>query len=298
MTPDISSHTIAIIQARMGSSRLPGKVLLDLAGQPMLRRVVERTRRAKTIDQVVVATTTEPSDDPVVELCTALGYACYRGSLYDVLDRYYQAARQFEASNVVRITADCPLIDPQVVDRTVQAFLGLTKKEDIELSDPSPVSTHPNHKFKIINHKSAAKVRPAAKAQPYDFVANRLPPPWGRTYPIGLDTEVCTFAALESAWNEARAQHQREHVMPFFYENLQRFRVLLVNHSEDFGTFRWTVDTAEDLEALRQIYARFPGRDDFSWLEVLALYQREPQLAQINAQVQHKHYQQVDERQK
>ena len=284
MTPDTSSHTIAIIQARMGSSRLPGKVLLDLAGQPMLRRVVERTRRAKTIDRVVVATTTEPSDDPLVELCTELDYACYRGSLYDVLDRYYQAARQFDASNIVRITADCPLIDPEVVDRTVRAFFGETTKDDVLLSvtktGSNPLNQQPAH------------------AQPYDFVANRLPPPWGRTYPIGLDTEVCTFAALESAWNEAGAKHQREHVMPFLYENLQRFRVLLVNHSENFGTLRWTVDTAEDLEALRQIYAHFPGRDDFSWLQVLALYQREPQLAQINAQVQHKHYQQVDERQK
>ncbi len=99
----------------MGSSRLPGKVLLDLAGQPMLRRVVERTRRAKTIDQVVVATTSEPSDDPVVELCAKLGYACYRGSLYDVLDRYYQAARQFEArqhrAHHRRLPADRPAGD-------------------------------------------------------------------------------------------------------------------------------------------------------------------------------------------
>jgi spore coat polysaccharide biosynthesis protein SpsF len=285
MTLDTTSHTLAIIQARMGSSRLPGKVLLDLAGKPMLRRVVERTRLAKTVDLVVVATTSEPSDDPVVELCAQLGYACYRGSLYDVLDRYYQAARQFEAKNIVRITADCPLIDPQVVDRTVQAFFGCTKKEDIELSDPDLASRRPNHKSQITNQKS------------YDFVANRLPPPWGRTYPIGLDTEVCTFAGLETAWNEAQAKHQREHVMPFFYDNLRRFRVLLVNHPENFGSLRWTVDTAEDLAALRQIYARFPGRDDFSWLEVLELYQREPELAQINAQVQHKHYRQVDERQ-
>jgi spore coat polysaccharide biosynthesis protein SpsF len=285
MTPDTSSHTIAIIQARMGSSRLPGKVLLDIAGKPMLRRVVERTYLAKKIDQVVVATTSEPFDDPVVELCAKLGYACYRGSLFDVLDRYYQAARQFDANNIVRITADCPLIDPEVVDRAVQAFFGQTTKDDIELSVINPAFPSLNPKSKITNHKW------------YDFVANRLPPPWERTYPIGLDTEVCTFAALESAWNEASAKHQREHVMPFFYENLQRFRVLLVNHPENFGTLRWTVDTAEDLEALRQIYARFPGKDDFSWLDVLALYQREPELAQINAQVQHKHYQQVDERQ-
>jgi len=292
MTPDAKNHTIAIIQARMGSSRLPGKVLLDLAGQPMLQRVVERTRLAKTIHQVVVATTTEPSDDPVVELCAKLGYGCHRGSLYDVLDRYYQAARQFDANNIVRITADCPLIDPQVVDRTVQAFFGKTTNEDIELSDSKPESGPTYQKSKIINPQSAAKV------QPYDFVANRLPPPWGRTYPIGLDTEVCTFKALEAAWHEAKAKHQREHVMPFFYENLRRFRVLLVNHPENCGRLRWTVDTAEDLEALRQIYAHFPGRDDFSWLEVLALYQREPELARINAQVQHKNYQQVDDRQK
>ena len=270
----------------MGSSRLPGKVLLDIAGKPMLRRVVERTRMAKTVDQVVVATTTEPSDDPVIDLCAKLGYACYRGSLYDVLDRYYQAARQYQAQNIVRITADCPLIDPAVIDLTINAFFGQTQNEDIELSPGYPPESDPNPKSKIINRKC------------YDFVANRLPPPWGRTYPIGLDTEVCTFAAVETAWYEASEKHQREHVMPFFYENLGRFRVLLVNHPENHGTLRWTVDTTEDLEALRQIYARFPGKDDFSWLEVLELYQREPQLAQINAQVQHKHYQQIDERQK
>jgi spore coat polysaccharide biosynthesis protein SpsF len=270
----------------MGSSRLPGKVLLDIAGKPMLRRVVERTRLAKTIDQVVVATTTEPSDDPVIDLCARLGYACYQGSLYDVLDRYYQAARQHHAQNIVRITADCPLIDPAVIDRTVNAFFGQVTAHDVILSDTKTSSFTPNQKSKIKNPKC------------FDFVANRLPPPWGRTYPIGLDTEVCTFEALETAWNEASEKHQREHVMPFFYENLRRFRVLLVNHPENYGTLRWTVDTAEDLEALRQIYARFPGKDDFSWLEVLELYQREPQLAQINAQVQHKHYQQVDERQK
>ncbi len=86
---------------------------------------------------MVVATTTEPADDPLVELCAQLGYACYRGSLYDVLDRYYQAARQFEANNIVRITADCPLIDPEVVDRTVQAFFGQTTQDDVELSEPN-----------------------------------------------------------------------------------------------------------------------------------------------------------------
>jgi spore coat polysaccharide biosynthesis protein SpsF len=275
-------RVVAIIQARMGSSRLPGKVLLDLAGQPMLARVVERTRLAKTIDQVVVATTSESSDEPVAELCEARGYACYRGSLYDVLDRYYQAARQFGAEAIVRITADCPLIDPEVIDRTIRAFYGQT-----ELWDRLLTADHP-----FPGPLKQALPPPG----PFDFAANRLPPPWGRTYPIGLDTEVCTFKGLETAWAEAAEKHQREHVMPFFYDNLGRFRTLLVNHSEDLGSLRWTVDTPEDLELLRAIFEAFPGQDEVSWLEVLALVRRRPELGQINAQVAHKHYRQVDER--
>jgi hypothetical protein len=86
----------------------------------------------------------------------------------------------------------------------------------------------------------------------FDFAANRLPPPWGRTYPIGLDLEVCSFARLELAWEEAALPHQREHVMPFFYEQPDRFRILLLNHPVDYGSLRWTVDTADDLELLRQ----------------------------------------------
>jgi spore coat polysaccharide biosynthesis protein SpsF len=102
---------LAIIQARTTSSRLPGKVLLDIAGQPMLVRVVERVRKAEIIDEVVVATTNDPSDDVVEALCKARRYPCFRGSTHDVLDRYYQAARQFRGDVIVRITADCPVID-------------------------------------------------------------------------------------------------------------------------------------------------------------------------------------------
>ncbi len=267
-------YTVGIIQARMASSRLPGKVLLDIGGQPMLVRVVERTRRAHSLHQVVVATTHEVIDDAIESLCQERGYPCYRGSVHDVLDRYYQAARLYGAEVVVRITADCPLMDAAVVDRTVYAFLGLEMGggPSLDSVDLSPA------------------------ALPYDFAANRLPPPWGRTYPIGLDVEVCTFAALELAWHEASLPHQREHVMPFFYENPQRFRLLLVNHDVDYGALRWTVDTAKDLDLLRRIYAHFGGRDDFSWLEVLDLFERQPELRQINAQVAHKHYQAVDER--
>lgn len=116
-------RVVAIIQARMGSSRLPGKILMDLAGEPMLARVVGRLRRARTLAEVVVATTVEPADEAVERLCAARGWACFRGSQDDVLDRYYRAAQQAGAEVIVRITADCPLIEPAVVDRVVQEFL-------------------------------------------------------------------------------------------------------------------------------------------------------------------------------
>jgi spore coat polysaccharide biosynthesis protein SpsF len=112
---------VAIIQARMSSTRLPGKVLLDLGGRPVLERMIERVKHAKRITEAVVATTTDPSDEPIVELCARLGTPCFRGSLPDVLDRYYQCALVYKADVIVRLTGDCPLIDPELIDEVVYA---------------------------------------------------------------------------------------------------------------------------------------------------------------------------------
>jgi len=114
---------VAIIQARMGSTRLPGKVLMDLAGEPMLARVVSRCRRAETLHEAVVAATTQPADAAIAKLCAERAWPCFRGSEDDVLDRYEQAAEAYKADVIVRITSDCPLIEPAVIDSTVRSFL-------------------------------------------------------------------------------------------------------------------------------------------------------------------------------
>jgi spore coat polysaccharide biosynthesis protein SpsF len=114
---------VAIIQARMGSTRLPGKVLKDLAGKTVLARVVERVRRASLINEVMVATTDGRADDVIVQECRRCAVPVFRGDEEDVLDRYFRAAQLTKAEVVVRITSDCPLIDPQVTDKTVRAFL-------------------------------------------------------------------------------------------------------------------------------------------------------------------------------
>jgi len=249
---------VAIIQARMAASRLPGKVLKILGHQPVLAWAVVRASRALLIDEVVVATTTDPSDDPVVEFCERKEIAYLRGSMLDVLDRYYQTAKTHQADVVVRLTADCPLIDPDLLDDNLRTFLQAEPK--------------------------------------LDFAANRLPPPYKRTIPIGLDAEYCWFEGLEVVWKEAEKKHQREHVMPFFYEHPERFNILHITHEPSYGELRWTVDTPEDLQLLRQIVTYFPGRDDFSWQEVLQLVTKHPELSQINADIRHKDFREVDKR--
>jgi spore coat polysaccharide biosynthesis protein SpsF len=135
-------RVVAIVQARMGSTRLPGKIMMELAGEPVLVRCINRIHRAQKLDEVVIATTIKPADDIVVRWCAQHGWSCFRGSEEDVLDRYYRAAVKYKADVIVRITSDCPLIEPEIVDLVVQEFLERQPEADY-VSNCFPQRSYP-----------------------------------------------------------------------------------------------------------------------------------------------------------
>lgn len=240
--------TAAIIQARMGSTRLPGKILKDLMGKTVLQHVIERVQRVKNIDDIIIATTTLAHDDVVVDEALKCGAKYYRGSEENVLTRYYGAAKDNDVDIVVRITSDCPLIDPFVTDEIVDFF----KQDGM-----------------------------------YDIVTNAGSDLSERTFPRGLDTEVFSFQALEKAYRQANKQYQREHVTPYIYENSPK--IYYYKNSVDYSMFRWTLDTEEDFELIKEIYGYlYRGQHIFHLQDIVALFTNYPDLIKINAHIAQK----------
>lgn len=237
--------TAIIIQARMASIRLPGKIMKKLAGRPVLWHVVERCRKSKKADQVIVATTTNSEDDLVEKWCLENKIPYYRGSSDNVLERYYQTAKKYGADVIVRITSDCSLIDPKIIDVCLEAF----------------------------------------GRNQFDYLSNVVPPP--RTFPLGLEVEVFSFAALKKAYLEAKENYEKEHVTPYIWGNKKGdFRIgLTILASEDYRrAYRLTMDYPEDFELLEKIYAEFyKSGSIINVPEVLKFLDEHPELAKINA---------------
>jgi spore coat polysaccharide biosynthesis protein SpsF len=227
---------LAILQARMSSTRLPGKVMRPLAGEPMIGRQIERLRRARRLDQIVVATSDRADDDPLAAYVEGLGVGLFRGDLNDVLDRFHHALEAHgRPEHFLRLTADCPLADPEVIDLCIACHL----------------------------------------ASGADITHNSV----GRTYPKGLDVEVCRTAALDAAWAETREPYDREHVTPFIYARPARFRELSITHDPP-ERWRWTVDTPADYAFAAAVYdGLFAEKPDFLMLDLLAWQAARPGLA-------------------
>jgi spore coat polysaccharide biosynthesis protein SpsF len=226
---------------------LPGKVLAPLAGVPALLRIVERLGLASSLDAVVVVVPDGPVDEPLRGLCDAHGIDWHAGSERDVLDRFHGALERFapRAELVVRITADCPFVDPAIIDRLVAL-----------------------HRRRAVDYSSVA--------------TGALPRSSGlRRYPDGLDAEAMTPDGLRVAWRDAEDPYEREHVTPFLYGRPDRFRLARLEAPDDRGAERWTVDYPEDLEFVQAVYERLGPR--MAYDDILDLLDREPELRRINA---------------
>lgn len=169
----------AIIQARMGSTRLPGKVMKNLSGKTVLSHVIERVKQSKEIDEIVIATSMSEQDEIISKEAKECNVKLFRGSEYNVLSRYYYAAKENNVDIIVRITSDCPLIDPIIIDNAINLY----------------------------------------KENDHDIVTNAGSDLTKRTFPRGLDTEVFSFRILEEAFSNVEKDYQREHVTPYIYEN-------------------------------------------------------------------------------
>jgi len=208
--------TAAIIQARMGSTRLPGKVLMELppgSGVSVLGRIITELKKCKNVEQVIVATTEEPEDTAVYLEAIKYGAGAYRGSVNDVLSRYYIVARSVGADTIVRITGDCPLITAEIVEDLVEDFLFYADNEFVD----------------IAYNTDCAK---------------------GDMDGDGYDCEVFSFETLKKTHNLVQSAHNREHVTPWMRRHL---RVLFVPSPEPEGC---SLNTQADYERICKIYAQ------------------------------------------
>lgn len=230
-----------IIQARMLSTRLPGKVLLTAANRPLLGIQLERLSYIHA-DQIIVATSTNAADDPIFEYVHSLGVPVFRGSEDDVLSRYYGAAQTTDADTIIRLTADCPLLPPSVCNQLIQAFID--------------------------------------KGLDYAHT--------GQTYAEGFDCEIFTRTALESAFHEATATVEREHVTVWIRNHPERFKQYVMENSRDDRRYRVTVDEPADYVVVKAIIEYLYEKGD-TLMEsdaVLSFLATHPEILAINSSIE------------
>ncbi len=237
-------NIIAVVQARTGSIRFPGKILKPACGKTLFELQIERMQKAETLSDIIIATTLNSKDDKIVDICLTNGYRFHRGSEQDLLDRHYQAVKNENVDAIVKIPSDCPLIDPEIIDKVVNVYINYHQK--------------------------------------FDYVSNLHPP----TYPDGNDVEVISLSALETAWNSAEMDFQREHTTPYIWDNPDLFKIGNVtwetglNYSE---SHRFTLDFAEDYLFIKSVFEEiYPVNPSFNISDILNLLAQKPRIKKIN----------------
>lgn len=230
----MKDQVLAVLQARMSSSRLPGKVMALVNGKPVIYWQIKRILKSKYIDNLVVVTSTDNSDDVLSNYLVSEGIAVYRGSLENVFSRFLEVTNKYNPNSIVRLTADCPLIMPEIIDLIIEA--GLISK--------------------------------------CDYLSNTLIP----SYPDGLDTEYVSRKAIEELSKLNLTQQEKEHVTLGIYGRANLFEVQNYTNNIDLGSYRWTLDTEEDLKFLRFVFTEFFNRElEFDLADMLQLHKEYPE---------------------
>jgi len=236
---------VAVVQARMGSSRLPGKVLMPVAGAPLLERMVERVLAATQVDDVCVATTWEPADRPIRDLCARRGWPCFSGHPTDLIDRHLHAAREREAQAVVKIPSDCPLIDPRIIDRVVRLF--------------REAHWH------------------------YDYVSNLHPATYPDGNDVEVMSLAALEAAWKEARRPFEREHTTPFLWD--QPRRFRLGNVRWEQDRDLSmTHRFTIDYAEDYAFVAAVFAALhrEGEDPFSLTEILRFLEARPEVFHLN----------------
>jgi spore coat polysaccharide biosynthesis protein SpsF len=240
----MAEKIVIVIQARMSSSRLPGKVMMPVLGESLLQRMVERLQMIKTPAQLVIATSPEPGDDVIEAEANQLNVPCYRGSLTNLLDRHYHAAKRYGATVVLKIPSDCPLIDPRIVDKVIGVFL----------QEPGQ----------------------------YDYVSNLHPATYPDGNDVEVMSMECLEKTWREAIRPLELEHTTpyiwEHPEQFKIGNVAWETGL------DFSmSHRFTIDYAADYDFIRTVFDYlYPVKKDFSCADILELLENKPEIYHLN----------------
>lgn len=243
--PPSSGRIVTVVQARTGSTRLPNKVMRPLAGKPLLARMVERVQAAELAGDVIVATTAESSDDPIIDLCRAEGFHYFRGSVDDLLDRHYQTALRHEADIILKIPSDCPLLDPRIIDRVIASFLSGQGE--------------------------------------YDYVSNLHPATYPDGNDVEVMTLGALETAWREATRPLEREHTTPFLWER-PERFRLANVAWESGLDYSMSHRWTVDYEEDYQFIAAVYeALYPENPLFSLDDILAYLAANPEVEAINS---------------
>jgi spore coat polysaccharide biosynthesis protein SpsF len=235
---------VTVIQARMSSSRLPGKVMLPIMGKPLLLRMVDRVQSAKQIGQLVIATSTNKDDDEINLFCDENNLACFRGHLTDLLDRHFQVGKLYNAEAVVKIPSDCPLIDPSIIDKVIQTYIN---------------------------------------SDEYDYVSNLHPATYPDGNDVEIFSFAALECSWKDAVKDYEHEHTTPFIWEN-QDVFSIGNVTWETGLDYSTTHRWTIDFPEDYEFIRKVYEElYTDNPSFSLKDILKLLELKPEIAQINS---------------